>query len=391
MSRFGGHPKLFDGGTALIPFNRATTAGNEIDQINQAVLNGHISGLGPYTRRAEELLRGITGAERVLLTTSCTHALELAARVLGLGPGDEVIVPSFTFVSTASAIALTGAKPVFVDVLPETLNLNPDLVENAITSRTKSIFTVHYGGIAQGIDRLKDIADKNGLFLVEDNAHGLAGTYNGQALGTFGDLSTLSFHETKNISCGEGGALTFNSNALVEQAEILREKGTDRSRFLRGQVDKYTWVGVGSSWVLSDLLAAFLTAQLDNFDRIQYRRNEIWNTYASELQDWATNSGFTLPFVPSEADHPSHLFYLHAPNLESRSAFINHLKERDVMAVFHYQALNASKVGIELGARVGDCPVSERAADTLVRLPLYFSLSESDQDQVISAIQSFRA
>jgi dTDP-4-amino-4,6-dideoxygalactose transaminase len=263
-------------------------------------------------------------------------------------------------------------------------------VVDAITPSTKAIFTVHYGGIAQGIDKIKEIADKHGLFLVEDNAHGLAGTYKGKLLGTFGDLSTLSFHETKNISCGEGGALTFNSETFIEQAEILREKGTDRSRFLRGQVDKYTWVGVGSSWVLSDLLAAFLAAQLENFDRIQARRMEIWNTYATDLQGWSQDTGFSLPFVPKEAKHPAHLFYLNAPDLESRSAFINHLKERDVMAVFHYQALNASKVGVELGGKVGSCPVSEKAADTLVRLPLYFSLSDSDQDQVISAIQSFR-
>lgn len=374
----------------MIPFNRATTLGNEIEQINQAISIGHISGLGPFTQRAEQMLCAITGSHRVLLTTSCTHSLELAARVLELGPGDEVIVPSFTFVSTASAIALTGAKPVFVDVLPETLNLNPDLVANAITSRTKAIFTVHYGGIAQGIDRIRHIADKHGLFLIEDNAHGLSGTYKGQLLGTFGDMSTLSFHETKNISCGEGGALTFNSEVFVEQAEILREKGTNRSRFLRGQVDKYTWVGVGSSWVMSDLLAAFLTAQLDNFDRIQARRAEVWNTYETELKEWAESTGFTLPFVPPEAEHPSHLFYLHAPDVGSRTAFIDHLKAREVMAVFHYQALNTSKVGMELGGKVGDCPVSERAADTLVRLPLYYSLSDLDLDHITSAIQSFR-
>jgi dTDP-4-amino-4,6-dideoxygalactose transaminase len=373
----------------LIPFNRVSTAGLELEYIQQAVKNGHISGLGPFTIEAEDQLREITGAESVLLTTSCTHSLELAARSLDLRPGDEVIVPSFTFVSTAAAIALTGAKPVFVDVLPETLNLNPELVLRAINSRTKAIFTVHYAGIAQGIDQLREISKVNNLFLVEDNAHGLGGTYKGEKLGTFGEMSTLSFHETKNISCGEGGALTLNSDAYRDKAEILREKGTDRSRFLRGQVDKYTWVEVGSSWVLSDLLAAFLKAQLDNFDVIQERRSEIWNTYQRELDTWSQSSDFTLPFVPEEAMHPAHLFYLHAPDLAVRTKFIDYLKENGVMAVFHYQALNTSKVGLEFGAKVGDCPVSEKAAETLVRLPLFYSLTDSELDKVVSTIQKF--
>jgi dTDP-4-amino-4,6-dideoxygalactose transaminase len=374
----------------MIPFNRASTTGSELKFIQQAVSNGHISGLGPFTKQSEEKLKLITGAERVLLTTSCTHSLELASRVLGLGPGDEVIVPSFTFVSTASAIALTGAKPVFVDVLPETLNLNPELVNEAINGNTKAIFTVHYGGIAQGIDKLKEISSVNNLFLVEDNAHGLAGSYQGQVLGTFGDLSTLSFHETKNISCGEGGALTFNADTFIERAEILREKGTDRSRFLRGQVDKYTWVDVGSSWVVSDLLAAFLSAQLDNFASIQTRRREIWNSYFRELSDWADQAGFLLPFVPPAARHPAHLFYMHAPDLATRTRFISHLSDQGVMAVFHYQALNTSKVGMELGAKPGDCPISESAAETLVRLPIFYSLTDLEIDQVITAVHGFQ-
>ena len=374
----------------MIPFNRASTTGSELEFIKQAVSNGHISGLGPFTLQAEEKLRLIAESERVLLTTSCTHALELASRVLDLGPGDEVIVPSFTFVSTASAIALTGARPIFVDVLPGSLNLNPDLVEAAIGSRTKGIFTVHYGGIAEGVDRLEAISNERNLFLVEDNAHGLGGTYQGRPLGAFGDMSTLSFHETKNFSCGEGGALSLNSTRHIEQSEILREKGTDRSRFLRGQVDKYTWVDVGSSWVMSDLLAAFLNAQLDNAQTIQARRREIWETYAHEFSDWSQMVGFTLPFVPETSVHPAHLFYMHAPDLETRTRFISHMADKGVMAVFHYQALNASKVGMELGAKPGDCPVSESAADTLVRLPLFFSLSHSELEQVVSAVRSFQ-
>lgn len=363
--------------------------GLELQYIQQAISNGHISGMGPFTAEAESQLREITGADSVLLTTSCTHSLELAARALDLKPGDEVIVPAFTFVSTAAAIALTGARPIFVDVLPETLNVNPDLVCEAINSRTKAIFTVHYGGIAQGVDQLRNISKEYELFLVEDNAHGLGGTYQGRKLGTFGDMSTLSFHETKNISCGEGGALTLNSDSYRDKAEILREKGTDRSRFLRGQVDKYTWVEVGSSWVQSDLLAAFLKAQLENFDLIQARRSVIWNTYDSELTEWSQLSGFTLPFVPEEAVHPAHLFYLHAPDLATRTRFIDFLKENGVMAVFHYQALNTSKVGKEYGAKVGDCPVSETAAETLVRLPLFYSLTDSELDKVVSTIKKF--
>ncbi len=373
----------------MIPFNRPALIGNELDLITQSVRNGHISGNGPFTIKAEKLLTEITSARHALLTTNCTHALELAARVLRLGPGDEVIVPAFTFVSTAAAIALTGARPVFVDVTPQTLNLNPNLVEQSITPNTKAVFTVHYAGIGEKVDQLAELCNRNGIPLIEDNAHGLGGTFRDKALGTFGAMSTLSFHETKNITCGEGGALTLNSPDYLESAEILREKGTNRARFLRGQVDKYTWVDVGSSWVASDILAAYLVAQLERFESIQTRRHEIWNSYNNELNDWATNQGVRLPQVPAQAGHSAHMFYLHLQNVDVRARFIEHMKEKGVMTVFHYQALNTSEVGQNLGGIPGQCPVSEAAAQTLVRLPLFVDLRDAELAQITSAVKEF--
>jgi dTDP-4-amino-4,6-dideoxygalactose transaminase len=374
----------------MIPFNRATTLGSELEFLSEAVSGGHISGAGPFTRKSEDRLSELTGSDRVLLTTSCTHALELAARLLRLGPDDEVLVPSYTFTSTASAIALTGAKPVFVDVLPATLNLDPRLVLEAINPQTKAVFTVHYAGIGEGVDELADLCAAKGIPLIEDNAHGFGGLYKGKKLGTFGQLSCLSFHETKNVTCGEGGAITFNGEELVEAAEILREKGTNRAKFFRGQVDKYTWVDLGSSWLPSDMLAAFLFGQLERIESIQIRRMHIWTRYETELLDWASETGFRLPTVPIFSQHPAHIFYLHALDLETRSRFIDHLRDRGVIAVFHYQALSTSKVGLDFGAKVGDCPISESAAETLVRLPLFFDLSDSEVDQVIDSVRSFR-
>ena len=373
----------------LIPFNRAAVVGNELANISQAIKNGHISGNGKFTQQAEILLKDVSGSDNVLMTSSCTHALELAARVLQLHPGDEVIVPAYTFVSSASAFALTGARPVFVDVDPLTLNLDSEQVDQAITERTKAVCTVHYAGIARDIDLLSEICDKRGIPLIEDNAHGLGGSFNGQKLGTFGSLSTLSFHETKNITCGEGGALAINDPASLNLAEILREKGTDRAKFLRGQVDKYTWVGLGSSWLASDMLAAFLVAQLESFDTIQESRLNTWNTYDSELKSWASENGIRTPHVPAGANHPAHMYYLQFCDVETRSAFISHLKRAAVMAVFHYQALNCSKVGQEFGGVPGSCPVSERAAETLVRLPLFYDMSDLERERVIDTSTSF--
>lgn len=373
----------------MIPFNRPSLIGNEIAFITESVRNGHISGNGPFTLRAERLLTEITSAHRTLLTTNCTHALELAARVLLLQPGDEVIVPAFTFVSTAAAIALTGARPVFTDVIPGTLNLDPNLVEQSITPNTKAVFTVHYAGIGDKVDQLADICHQSGVALVEDNAHGLGGSYQDRPLGTFGSMSTLSFHETKNITCGEGGALTLNSPQSLDSAEILREKGTNRARFLRGQVDKYTWVDIGSSWVASDILAAYLVAQLENFDSIQAKRHRIWNLYNSELPGWAAKQGVRLPQVPALAKHSAHMFYLHLQSIQIRDKFIEHMREKGIMAVFHYQALNTSEVGKRFGGNLGDCPVSESAAQTLVRLPLFVDLKDTEIDQIISSVKEF--
>ncbi|HEY0520361.1 MAG TPA: dTDP-4-amino-4,6-dideoxygalactose transaminase, partial [Ilumatobacteraceae bacterium] len=301
-----------------IPFNRPYVTGAETAMMNDAVARGHLSGDGFYTRRSSSLLADITGVPNVLLTTSCTHALEMAALLLDLGPGDEVIMPSFNFVSAANAVALRGARPVFVDIRPDTHNIDEKLIENAITSRTKAITVVHYAGVACEMDEILTLAARHGLLVIEDNAHGLGATYRDRNLGSMGALATLSFHETKNIHCGEGGALLVSDPGYLERAEILREKGTNRSRFFRGQVDKYSWVDIGSSYLPSDLLAAFLTAQLESFEQIQQERMKIWSTYSSVLGAWADEHGFTLPNPPPHTKHPAHLFWMLAPDLPCR-------------------------------------------------------------------------
>ena len=373
-----------------IPFNRPATTGNELTYMADAVSRGHISGDGFYTRECERLIAARNAVQRALLTTSCTHALELSARLLNLGPGDEVIVPAYTFVSTASAFALTGARPIFVDVNPQTLNLDLVQVEASVSSKTRAICTVHYAGIADGIADLTRFAKNAGISLVEDNAHGFGASSNGQLLGTFGSMATLSFHETKNVTCGEGGALCLNEEGLLEHAEILREKGTNRNQFFRGQVDKYTWLEPGSSWIPADLLAAFLLAQLDSFDSIQARRMRIWTTYADNLSQWAIGIGARLPHVPATSEHVAHMFFLRMATLEQRSRFIEHMRKHGVMTVFHYQALNTSPAGIQLGGRAGQCPVAEEASETLVRLPLFADMTESELDRVVTAARSFR-
>lgn len=372
-----------------IPFNRPATVGTELDYVAEAFRRGHTSGNGHFSRQAEELLKGISGSPDVLLTTNCSHALELSARILGFGPGDEVIVPAYTFVTTASAIALTGATPVFADVCDATLNLDPESTASLLNDRTKAVFTVHYAGIADGVDELVHLCRGRGIPLIEDNAHGLGATFQGQKLGTFGAMSTLSFHETKNISCGEGGALAINEHEHVALAEILREKGTDRARFLRGQVDKYTWVEIGSSWVQSDLLAAVLVAQLERFEDIQRRRRHIWDTYAANLGEWATDNGVRLPFVPSASEHSSHMYFLRFDGLEKRTRFIDFMKSRGIMAVFHYQALNTSTVGRRFGGRDGQCQIAEDAAETLVRLPIFADMREDELQRVVDAVLEF--
>ena len=372
-----------------IPFNRADITVADQAMMFDAIQRGHISGNGYYTKQAESIIEQSMGSAKALLTTSCTHALEMSALLVNLKPGDEVIVPAYTFVSTASAFMLFGAKPVFVDVQSDTLNIDPDLVEASITPRTQAICVVHYAGVAANLERLQLIAKTHDLLLIEDNAHGLFATYKNKPLGSFGALATQSFHETKNVTCGEGGALIINDASLVERAEILREKGTDRTKFLRGQVDKYTWVDVGSSWVMSDMLAAVLYSQLGRSDEITQQRLAIYNRYDSELKDWAANHHVVTPTVPADCKHTAHMFHLRFEQAHQRDGFIDHLAKHQILAVFHYQSLHLSKVGLQLGGRQGQCPVTEHASECLVRLPLYNTLTQSEQAQVINAVTSF--
>ena len=372
-----------------INFNLPEVTASDRDYLAEAIIGGHSSGNGAFTQRVEEHICSTTGARRTLLTTSCTHALERSALWCNLTPGDEVIVPSYTFVSTASAFALFGAMPVFVDSRQDTLNIDASLIEAAITPRTRAICVVHYGGVACEMEQILAIARAHNLIVIEDNAHGLYAKYKGEYLGTLGSLATQSFHETKNITCGEGGALLVNDAALVERAEILREKGTNRSRFLRGQVDKYTWVDIGSSWVMSDLLAAILYGQLQRSTAINARRIEIWNRYDAELREWADLHGVMRPHVPAGSEHVGHVYHLRFARAEQRTRFIAHMKSQSIMCVFHYQPLNVSPVGQRFGGFLGQCPVAEHAGDCLVRLPLYNTLTESDQTRVIETIKIF--
>jgi len=313
----------------------------------------------------------------------------MAALLLDIQPGDEVIVPSFTFVSTVNAFVLRGAHPVFIDIRVDTLNMDEALVEGLITRRTKAIVPVHYAGVGCEMDAIVDIGKRFGVAIVEDNAHGLFGKYKGRHLGTFGCLATQSFHETKNFTCGEGGALLINAPEYIERAEIIREKGTDRSRFFRGQVDKYTWVDIGSSYLLSDILAAFLYAQLEARDQIQNRRRQIWEYYYDHLQGWAEQRGARLPIVPAHCEQTYHMFYLLLPSLEERQALIAYLKAQGMLAVFHYLPLHLSEMGARFGGKPGDCPVTENTSDRLLRLPFYNSLTEDDQARVVEAICKF--
>jgi dTDP-4-amino-4,6-dideoxygalactose transaminase len=372
-----------------IPFNRPFATGDELDYIRAAIAAPKFSGDGSFTAQCHILLEQSLGIQKALLTTSCTHALEMAALLLELGPGDEVIVPSFTFPSAVNAFVLRGAKPVFVDIRADTLNIDESQIEQRITARTKGIFLVHYAGVGCEMDTIMAIPRRRGIAVVEDNAHGLYGKYRGRYLGTLGQLATLSFHETKNFTCGEGGALLINDATLNERAEILREKGTDRSRFFRGEVDKYTWVDVGSSYLPSDLLAAFLRAQLEHRDQIQLMRRQIWEIYARELASWAATNGIRLPIVPAECEQAYHMFYVLMPSLESRQALISHLAGFGILAVFHYLPLHLSPMGLRFGGRQGDCPVTEDLADRLLRFPFFTGMSSSEQSQVIDAVRGF--
>jgi dTDP-4-amino-4,6-dideoxygalactose transaminase len=374
-----------------IPFNRPGLTGNEVRYMTEAVERGHISGDGLFTKRCQALLEESLGVPKILLTTSCTHALEMAALLLNIEPGDEVIVPSFTFVSTINAFVLRGARPVFIDIRRDTLNLDERLLEPLVTPRTRAIVPVHYGGVGCEMDAILDVAARRRVAVVEDNAHGLFARYKGKYLGTFGVLATQSFHETKNFSCGEGGAILINAPALIERAEIIREKGTDRSRFFRGQVDKYTWADIGSSYLPSDLLAAYLLAQLESREAIQAARQRVWERYYADLQQWARDNGVGLPHVPPHCEQAWHVFYLLMPSLASRQALIAHLKAQGILSVFHYLPLHLSGMGVRFGGRPGDCPVTEDVSDRLLRLPFYNDLTEADQAFVVAAVRAFHA
>lgn len=354
----------------------------------EVLASGRMSGDGKFTKLAQELLERELGVPRVLLTTSCTSALDMTGLLVDINPGDEVIAPSFTFTSTLNAFVLRGARPRFADIRPDTLNLDEAQVERLVSPRTRAIVVVHYAGVGCEMDSMTDIAKRHGLTVIEDNAHGLFGRYRGRYLGTLGALATLSFHETKNFSCGEGGALLINDPRFIERAEILREKGTDRSRFFRGQVDKYSWIDVGSSFLPSDLLAAVLVGQLEARERIQGRRQQIWDTYDAGLRDWAQARGIGTPTVPDHCEQTYHMYYLILPSYEERQAAIERLARWDISSAFHYLPLHLSTMGRQLGGTEGDCPVTEDVSDRLLRLPFYTQLTDAQLERVVEAVKS---
>ena len=372
-----------------IDFNKPVMVGNELEYIQKAYQNSHISGDGYFSKASQKLLEEQLGVPKVLLTTSCTHALEMAALLLDIHPGDEVIIPSFTFVSTVNAFILRGARPVFIDIRQDTLNLDENQLQAKITPQTRAIIPVHYAGVGCQMDSIMETAERYNLAVIEDNAHGLFGKFQGKFLGTFGSLATQSFHETKNFSCGEGGALLINDPQLVERAEIIREKGTNRSRFFRGMVDKYTWVDIGSSYLPSDILAAILLAQLESRLEIQRNRKKIWDYYFQHIEPWAKMNQVRLPIVPETCEQTYHMFYMILPSLQARQALMEHLKKSGIISVFHYLPLHLSEMGARFGGQPGDCPVTETMSDRLLRLPLYNDLNYAQQDQVINAINQF--
>ena len=370
----------------LIPFNRPALVGKELEYVRESIVGGHASGNGPFTRKCESLLEQRLGLPRALLTTSCTHALELAAMLLDIGPKDEVIVPSFTFVSTASAFALRGARLVFADCRPDTMNLAESKLPDLMTSRTRAVVPVHYAGVGCDMDRIMALARTACAHVVEDNAQGLFGRYRGAFLGTIGQLAAVSFHETKNISCGEGGALFISDPGLIERAEVIREKGTNRKQFLSGAVDKYTWVDIGSSYVMSDTLAAILYAQLEKAESILRRRRTLWHRYHQLLAGWCEANDVRQPFVPAECEQSYHMYYLIFRAQDARDAAIERLRRGGVHAVFHYTPLHASPMGIRYGAGISNCPVAEDVSRRLLRLPFFTDLSTAQQNRVVRVL-----
>ena len=373
----------------MIPFNIPPYVGKELDYVRQAVESHKICGDGQFTKKCSKWMEERFGAQKVLLTTSGTTALDMAALLCDIQPGDEVILPSFTFSSTATAFVLAGAKLVFVDVRPDTMNIDETKIEAAITDKTRVIVPVHYAGVACEMDTIMAIARKYNLKVVEDAAQGVMSTYKGKPLGTIGDFGCFSFHETKNYSMGEGGALIINDPAYNERAEIMREKGTNRSRFLRGQVDKYTWVDFGDSYLPSDMNAAYLWAQLEKADEINNDRLATWNTYHEAFRSLEAAGKVALPTIPEDCVHNAHMYYLKCKDLEERTAFISYLKENGVQAVFHYVPLHSAPAGLKFGRFVGDDVCTTAESDRLVRLPMYYGLNDSDRNRVISVVKEF--
>ena len=374
----------------MIPFNRPYLTGRELTYIQQAHANMHLSGDGLFSKRCEAWLEARIGCTKALLTHSGTAALEMAAILADIQPGDEVIMPSFTFVSTANAFVLRGGVPVFVDIRPDTLNIDERLLEDAITERTKAIVVVHYAGVACEMDAIMALAEKHGLLVIEDAAHGILAGYKGRPLGSIGHMACLSFHETKNIISGEGGALLINDPRFVARAEIIREKGTNRRAFFRGEVDKYTWVDIGSSFLPGEIVAAFLWAQMEEADAITQQRLTIWETYHAAFAEIAQNGHIRRPIIPDTCQHNAHMYYLLLPDLESRTAFIEGMKARAISAVFHYVPLHSSPAGQRYGRAHGDLPVTDAVSARLVRLPLWIGLQTQQEDVIAQVLEQLR-
>lgn len=373
----------------MIDFNVPPFVGTELNYIKKAVENKKICGDGEFTKKCSEWIEERTGTAKALLTTSCTHATELAALLANIEPGDEVIMPAYTFVSTADAFVLRGAKIVFVDIRPDTMNIDENLIEGAITERTKAIVPVHYAGVACEMDKIMELARKYHLIVIEDAAQGVMSTYKGKALGSIGDYGCYSFHETKNYSMGEGGALLIHDEKNIEDAEILREKGTNRSKFFRGQIDKYTWVNYGSSYLPSDLNAAYLWAQLEKADEIDQARLTRWNQYYDGLEDLKKLGKIELPYIPEKCQHNAHMFYIKAADLEERTKLIHYLKENGIQAVFHYIPLHTAPAGKKFGEFHGKDVYTTKESERLLRLPMYYGLKEEDAALVIDKIHKF--
>ena len=373
----------------MINFNVPPHTGKELDYIKECVEAQKICGDGKYTKECNKWFEERTGASKCLLTTSCTHATEMAALLSGVGEGDEVIMPSYTFVSTADAFVLRGAVPVFVDIRPDTMNIDENKIEAAITPKTRAIVPVHYAGVACEMDTIMDIAARHNLLVIEDAAQGVMAKYKGKALGSIGDMGCYSFHETKNYSMGEGGALLLRDERFIEDAEIIREKGTDRSKFFRGQVDKYTWVNYGSSYLPSDMNAAYLYAQLEMADEINDYRKNIWNKYYEGFKPLAEDGLLDLPVVPAECEHNAHMFYIKLKDIEERGKLIAFLKEKDILSVFHYIPLHSAPAGKRFGRFSGEDVYTTKESERLLRLPMYYGLTEEQNAYIISMVKEF--